>query len=134
MTLATVRAASRAVCVPIQLAHEFTHVAVAAPWAERWEIVVGPQDADVAMDVFVDFEADAPTWAVVVAHLAPFLAGVLGALIGGLVLAVGGVGIETGAVDLLVWSALAMAWVLYTRPSSHDLEGARAALEGDDDG
>lgn len=127
----------RAPVVPVQLIHEFAHVAAAAPWAEDWEVVIGPAERDVAMDTFVEFEEDAPRLAVAFAHLAPFVSGLLGALVAGLLMMLGGVSGPRSAWDLLLWSALALAWALFTRPSGHDLEGARAAFESqeaDDDG
>jgi len=134
-----IRRAWRPLVVPVQLVHEFAHVLAAAPWAEDWEVVIGPTDRDVAMDTFVEFQDDAPSVAIAFAHLAPFLTGLLGALVAGSLLIVGGLSGPSGAYDLLLWSAGAMAWVMYSRPSGHDLEGALRALresdqEADDDG
>lgn len=127
------RALRRMSVLPIQLAHEFVHVAAAAPWADEWEVVIGPQQRDVAMDTFVSFEDDAPDVAVAFAHLAPFLAGLVGAIVAGAVLVAEGI-TPTGTGDLLLWSAAAMAWTLFAKPSSTDLAGALAALRGADDG
>lgn len=130
------RALLRLPAVPAQLCHEFAHVLAAAPWAERWEVVVGPTDADVSMDTFVEFDDEAPAWAIAWAHLAPMLTGLLGALVGGLGLVTGTVSGPRSPYELLLWSALAMAWAMYTRPSRADIDGALAALggEADDDG
>lgn len=128
------RSASRAARVPVELLHELTHAAAAAPWATDWQIVVGPGEAELSMHTVVEFRDDTPAWAEAFAHLAPFVTGLLGALVAGLMLMLGrGIGGVTGW-DLLVYSALGMAWALYTLPSRADLEGARAALEADDDG
>lgn len=130
-----IRSLSRATRLPIQLAHECAHVLAAAPWAEDWEIVVGPAESDVSMDTFVEWREDAPGWGIALAHLAPLLTGLLGMLVAGLLLASGRLPAPVTAWDLLVWSALAMAWTLYTLPSRRDLVGALEALkEGDDDG
>jgi hypothetical protein len=112
------------------LAHEFAHVAAAAPWAESWKVVVGRE----AMDTRVRFRDDAPEWAMFIAYLAPAMSGLLGALVGGLALATGVVEAPQSTWELLLWSAMAMAWAIYTRPSQTDLAGAMAVLEGDDDG
>lgn len=126
-------AVSRAVRAPVQMMHELAHAAAAAPWAERWRIVIGPRD-DVGMVTQVEFRDDAPAWAVAGSYLAPLLSGLLGAAVAGLLLAVGRVDAPATGWDLLVWSALAMAWTLYSWPSRSDLAGAAAALGGDDDG
>lgn len=126
-------AVSRAVRAPVQLLHELAHAAAAAPWAERWRVVIGPYDG-VGMQTQVEFRDDAPAWAIASVYLAPLLTGLLGAFVAGLLLAIGRVDAPATGWDLLVWSALAMAWVLYTWPSQRDRAGARAALGGDDDG
>lgn len=125
---------SRVTTVPIHLLHEFVHVLAAAPWADDWEVVVGPSERDVSMDTFVEFDDDAPSLAVAFAHLAPFLTGSIGAVVAGALLVVGHVSAPRTTYELLLWSAAAMAWALYTRPSGHDIRGALAALEADDDG
>lgn len=126
-------AVSRAVRAPVQLLHELAHAAAAAPWAERWRIVIGPRD-EIGMETQVEFRDDAPAWAIAGVYLAPFLSGLLGAGVAGLLLAVGRVEAPATGWQLLVWSALAMAWALYTWPSRSDRAGALAALGGDDDG
>jgi len=125
---------SRVTVLPIHLLHEFVHVLAAVPWADDWEVVVGPSDRDVSMDTFVEFRDDAPSVAVAFAHLAPFLTGLLGATVAGSLLVVGHVSAPSTTYELLLWSAAAMGWTLYTRPSGHDISGALAALEADDDG
>lgn len=132
-----IQALWRVPVVPVQLVHELAHVAAAAPWAEDWEVVIGPAERDVAMDTFVEFRPDAPSVAVAFAHLAPLLTGLLGALVAGLLILLGDVSGPTSARDVMLWAALAMAWALYTRPSDHDLDGAVRAFQGseaDDDG
>jgi len=128
------RSASRAARAPIEVLHELTHAAVASPWADDWQVVVGPQEATLSMHTVVEFDEDTPAWAEALAHLAPFLTGLLGALVAGLML-MAGHGFGNSGWDLLVYSALGLAWALYTMPSSDDLAGARQALqEADDDG
>lgn len=124
-----ISAMTRSAAVPVQLLHELAHVAVAAPFAADWEIVVGPT----ATDTFVEFRDDAPAWGVALAHLAPLLSGLLGAGIAGLVFLAGGLSGPLTAWDLLLHSTLAMAWTLYTKPSRSDVQGAIRALQGADD-
>jgi len=126
------RALRRASVLPIQLAHEFVHVAAAAPWADEWAVVIAPQEGDPAMAHIV-FDDGTPGLAAAFVHLAPFLAGLVGAIVGGAVLVAEGI-TPAGTGDLLLWSAGAMAWVLFAKPSSTDLAGALAALQDADDG
>lgn len=139
-TAGVVAGAARAVRLPIHLLHELTHIAAALPWATDWRLVVGPRDSDAPMDVFVEFDEDAPRVGVALTHLAPFLAGLLGALAAVAALELGLVGTPSTPRELLVYSALAMAWALYSLPSAQDRHGAREALRGeapgdaDDDG
>lgn len=125
---------ARAARVPVEFLHECTHVLWAVPWADQWEIVVGPAESDLSMHTVVDFDDDAPEWAIAASHLAPFVTGLLGALVAGVLMLQGDVEGPVTSWDLLVWSALAMAWVMYTRPSAGDLAGAKAALQDQDQG
>jgi hypothetical protein len=125
------RALRRASVLPIQLAHECAHVAAAAPWADEWAVVIS-QTGDPAMAHIV-FDDETPDVAEAFVHLAPFLAGLVGAIVAGAVLVAEGI-TPAGTGDLLLWSAGAMAWVLFAKPSSTDLAGALAALQDADDG
>jgi len=120
--------------LPAQLLHEVAHVLAAAPWSQHSEVVVGPADSRAAMETIVEFEDDAPRLAIAWTYLAPAITGLVGALIGGYALMVGAVDAPRSVLELLLWSAMTMAWAIYTRPSRSDLAGAVHALEADDDG
>lgn len=126
--------ALRLAVVPAQLAHELTHLAAAAPWLEEWAVDLGPDAPGSRYAVHANVREGTPALAVAWMHLAPALTGLLGALVAGLAMLVGLLSTTQSPAWLLLSSALACWWAVYTRPSRDDLAGAIQALEEADDG
>lgn len=116
--------------LPVQLLHELTHIAAAAPWLEDWRLVVGPTDSEDELAVDVAFAEGAPAWGIAVAYLAPMLTGLVGALTVAGSLSVGGLAPPATTLDLALWSAAGLGWFLYTAPSYADVAGAVALARG----
>jgi len=112
------RAASacwRVASLPATLAHELTHMLLAAPWADETAVA---WHAD-GVACFTNWTPSAPRWAIVLASLGPTI---LGSLVG-----IGGLwqmltAPPSSSRELLITAAIAAWWVIYTTPSGDDLD------------
>lgn len=109
--------------LPATLAHELAHALASLPWARQLALVVEPGTGRAA--VRVDWRDSAGQWARSLAALAPFVAGVFGAVVAIVLWLRGGRPIEP-----LKYALLAGWWVVFMTPSSSDRDVARGETDG----
>lgn len=119
--------AVRHVLLPWILLHELCHVVAAAPWASDWQVTIASEGAA----AHVEWREDAPGWGMALAFLAPMLSGATIALATGVALS-SGVTPEPSPLSLLTWTAWGLGLIALTWPSKGDIEGAKAAVGGDE--
>lgn len=125
-------AALRPLKLPWKLLHEGAHLAAASPWLSEWNIVIGPTGSDRELDIYIEFDDDAPAWAIALSYLAPLLTGLVGLVVVGISILVMGLPLTPTATDLLLWTAAGLGWTLYTLPSVRDIDGAVEVMRSGD--
>lgn len=110
--------------LPVRLLHELSHLAVALPWADDWQIVVDADDAAAR----VSWAEDTPAWGVVLSALAPALLG-LGVALSALAFVLStGRPLPQSLMDALWWTLGVVGWALYTAPSPADCRSAAEVI------
>lgn len=117
--LTRVNTALNAATYPPTLAHELTHAAAAWPWARRTELDHAPWHGAAYCDV--EWEADAPAWAIRVAAVAPTILGSAFALAVLSWIAVAGGSLPATGQRQAAWLAVGAYWLVFWAPSTADL-------------
>lgn len=115
------------VAFPFALAHELAHYFAALPFATDARILLDPVGAGAT--TLVDWDEDAPRWAVAIACVFPTVVGVLlatGALVWW---GLEGLAMPDELVDWFRLSVGVLSWGVFSWPSREDVEAARNGPE-----
>lgn len=112
----------RHLALPATLAHEVAHVAVGSPWAERVAIEWHPRDG--LATAHIEWQDGAPDWAQAAAGIAPFVAGLVAAVMAVGVWLRSDIPAPSTAIGWSAWTIIAMWWVVFMTPSGQDLRTA----------